>query len=102
MEFDPFDISAASLKKENLPSREIDNLISEVFITPAGLKLLGYLEQITIARPVIKPPAEPKDGYFREGQNDLVRQIIESLAREQNQSLIIKKIRKAYRKLLST
>ena len=77
MSFDPFShFPKVDLESFQGSLKDIENLVVEVFHSEAGLKLLGHLEAITISRPSFLIGQEHYYGYFREGQNDLVRQLI--------------------------
>ena len=72
MSFNPFD--------EVSPNQELQtktNLINRVLNNPEGIELLEYLAQSTIMKPSLVYFENPNYGYFREGQNDIVRQLIE-------------------------
>ena len=55
--------------------QERNQLFAKVFGGKAGKEILRVLREITIERPVAKPQQEASYAYFREGQNDIVRQI---------------------------
>ena len=54
---------------------QMDMLYATVFNTPDGLKVLKHLASTTIDQPCWFPGTDPSQGYFREGQNSLIRQI---------------------------
>ena len=60
---------------EDLQVSHLDLLYATVFNSPDGLKVLKHLESTTIDQPCWFPGTEASQGYFREGQNSLVRQI---------------------------
>lgn len=59
--------------------REMDALIAKTFSTPTGKRVLQYLRDETIEKPVFRrigmDLAGVNEGFFREGQNELVRQL---------------------------
>lgn len=54
-------------------------LFSTTFSTEAGQLVLKILKQTTIDRPVIKPDSTQFGAGIREGQNDIVRQILDQI-----------------------
>ncbi len=72
-------------KKKGVPSEvaqkilEMDVLIAKTFSTETGRKVLKFLRDETIEKPVFRRVgsdiAGVNEGYFREGQNELVRQL---------------------------
>tara|TARA_R100000278_G_C5371245_1_gene128989 strand:+ start:257 stop:433 length:177 start_codon:yes stop_codon:yes gene_type:complete len=55
------------------------------FSTEEGQKVLQHLQSITIDQPAWTPGAEPSYGYAREGQNSIVREIIQRMRRCNNE-----------------
>ena len=78
----PGDFTAA---KPNIPQetvdkiKEMDVLIAKTFSTQAGRKVLKFLRDETIEKPIFRrigqDIAGANEGYFREGQNELIRQL---------------------------
>jgi hypothetical protein len=54
---------------------EIDLMVTRVFSTDDGIKLLAWLRATTIEQPTWFPGEDPSHGYAREGQNSLVREL---------------------------
>ena len=54
---------------------EIDLMVTRVFSTDDGVKLLAWLRATTIEQPTWFPGEDPSHGYAREGQNSLVREL---------------------------
>ena len=69
---------------EDLQVSHLDLLYATVFNTPDGLKVLKHLESTTTDQPCWFPGNDPSHGYFREGQNSLVRQINSRIRRAKN------------------
>ena len=69
---------------EDLQVSHLDLLYATVFNSPEGLKVLKHLESTTIDQPCWFPGTEASQGYFREGQNSLVRQINSRIRRAKN------------------
>jgi len=59
--------------------KEMDVLIAKTFSTQAGRKVLKFLRDETIEKPIFRrigqDIAGANEGYFREGQNELIRQL---------------------------
>ena len=69
---------------EDLQVSHLDMLYATVFNSPDGLKVLKHLESTTIDQPCWFPGTEASQGYYREGQNSLVRQINNRIRRAKN------------------
>jgi hypothetical protein len=79
MTFDPF---KGKTKVEDPAAQvEFNKAIAQVFSHPLGEYVLGYIRNRTIERSVCPPGCAEGYGYFREGQNDLVRQIEDAIKR---------------------
>ncbi len=75
MTFNPFDPLSNNLNDNS--ESEVAHLVRAVLNNDAGHSLLQVLQQRTILQPVQSPNTESAYGYFREGQNDIVRQLID-------------------------
>jgi len=62
-------------------AKEIDYLIRTVFGTEEGKRLMLYLEDRFLMKPVCPTGSKEGHGYWREGQNDLVRQFRAAIKR---------------------
>lgn len=72
-------------RKENeTKSREIAGQFQECFGTDAGKYVLDRLKSITVDRPVLNPNSTQFGAGIREGQNTIVRQIMEQLSLAEN------------------
>ena len=69
---------------EDPQASQMDMLYATVFNTPDGLKVLKHLASTTTDQPCWFPGNDPSHGYFREGQNSLVRQINSRIRRAKN------------------
>ena len=69
---------------KNEPS-EIDKIYMRCFSSEEGQKVLQHLQSITIDHPAWTPGTEPSYGYAREGQNSIVREIIQRMRRCNNE-----------------
>jgi len=68
-------------RKENeAKSHEIAGQFQECFSTDAGQYVLDRLKSITIDKPVLNPNSTQFGAGIREGQNNIVRQIIDQLS----------------------
>jgi hypothetical protein len=61
--------------------REIDLAYAAIFTSPQGALVLADLRRRTIEQPCFTAGADPSHGFFREGQNSMVREIEQRLAR---------------------
>ena len=68
----------------NEPS-EIDKVYMRVFSSEEGQKVLNHLRSITIDQPAWTPGSDASFGYSREGQNSIVREIIQRMRRGNNE-----------------
>lgn len=57
-------------------AREIATAFRECFATEAGQYVLRHLMEQTVLRPTVRPESTQFGAGIREGQNDLVRQIL--------------------------
>lgn len=77
-----FDVYEKQKKPEaNTELMEFNNAIAQVFAHPLGEFVLQYMRSKTIERPVSPPGCVEGYGYFREGQNDWVRQMEDAIRR---------------------
>ena len=68
-------------RKENeAKSREIAGQFQQCFNTDSGKYVLDRLKSITIYKPVLNPNSTQFSAGIREGQNNIVRQIIDQLS----------------------
>lgn len=65
----------AEPKKQASEENETDLMITRVFSTEDGVKLMDWLRSITIEQPTWYPGEDPSHGFAREGQNSLVREL---------------------------
>ena len=56
-------------------ANEIDEVFASCFNTPAGERVISILREWTIEQPCCPPGAPEGTGYFREGENRIVRAI---------------------------
>lgn len=68
--------------KEKQYEEDIDFL--KAFSTPAGKKVLAWMTLYTLDSPTWWPGKPPEFGYYREGQNHLVRQIRSKIENARN------------------
>lgn len=69
---------------EKIEVDDIDILMTKVFSSRDGSKVLSYLKKITIDRPTWYPGEDASHGYAREGQNSIVRDIFKRIERTRN------------------
>lgn len=75
------EIAKARRKQAAAKAFALDSLADETFGTPAGKKLLRWMAQQTILRPTGDGGASERAAGIREGQNDLVRQLLAMIER---------------------
>lgn len=59
----------------------VDKLFVTVFAEGPGRQLLAYWKKQYLDQPVCQPGAGADQGYFREGQNSIVREAINRVKR---------------------
>ena len=69
-------VVAIDRKKEDL-----DILIARTFSTENGQKVLAWLREAYLENPSWQPGAESSFGFFREGQNSVIRDIEKRIKR---------------------
>ena len=67
---DKVDITEVTTKRE-----ELDRLTKRVFSTEDGQKLLRWMREVYLENPSWQPGADNSYGYWREGQNAVVRDL---------------------------
>jgi len=75
-ELEPMNVVAIDRKKEDL-----DILIARTFSTENGQKVLAWLREAYLENPSWQPGAESSFGFFREGQNSVIRDIEKRIKR---------------------
>jgi len=64
------------MEDPNSNPSNINVLARDTFATDAGQRLLDQLRKQFLDRPSWRPDEPSSRGYFREGQNDVVRQLL--------------------------
>ena len=64
------DVTEVTTKRE-----ELDRLTKRVFSTEDGQKLLKWMREVYLENPSSQPGADNSYGYWREGQNAVVRDL---------------------------
>lgn len=62
-------------------ARSLDSLAAQTFATEPGKKLLRWMVQRTVLRPTVTADSTEFQVGIREGQNDLVRQLLAMIER---------------------
>lgn len=76
----PWGIDNLNVQEKN--KQQLDALKEEcilyatVFNSQEGIKVLNKLKKLTLEKPTWDPAQPEKYGYYREGQNDILRHII--------------------------
>ena len=65
------------------PVSDDDLLVSKVFVTKDGHELLDLLKSRFLDQPTFVPGDDPSYGYFREGQNSIIRDILQKIREEE-------------------
>jgi hypothetical protein len=55
--------------------QDLDRLVQRVFSTEDGQKLLKWMREVYLENPSWQPGADNSYGYWREGQNAVVRDL---------------------------
>ena len=58
-----------------------NRLVLRVFKDEDGVKLLNWLKQVYLDQPVAIPGSDSSHAYYREGQNSVVRDIFNRIAK---------------------
>jgi len=82
--WDKLDLDGPEIQKakeiNEAKSREIAGQFQQCFNTDSGKYVLDRLKSITIDKPVLNPNSTQFSAGIREGQNNIVRQIIDQLS----------------------
>ena len=68
-------IPTADIKEVTTKREELDRLAKRVFSTEDGQKLLKWMREVYLENPSWQPGADNSYGYWREGQNAVVRDL---------------------------
>ena len=63
--------------------KDFDAVIAKLFKTPDGEKVLNHWEERYIKAPVCIPTPSAEQGYYREGQNSVIRTIQNAIKRRE-------------------
>ena len=74
----------AQLEEQNKAQYEENIHFQRTFTSPNGKKVLEWLTKYTLETPTWWPGQDTSRGFFREGQNSLVRQIISKIEQAKN------------------
>lgn len=78
----PYGIDRLSEEARQATNKQLDALREECtlyalcFGTEAGMKVLELMRSLLEKQPTWNPEVDPRYGYYREGQNDVIRHII--------------------------
>ena len=73
--WDDFDEIPTDIRKVSQMSDDLDALCVRVLTTEDGAKLMQWLRTTLLEQPVATPGSDSSYGYYREGQNSVVRDI---------------------------
>ena len=65
-------------------AKDYDAMVAKLFRSPTGKKVLEYLEERYIKSPVCIPGRPEGQGYYREGQNSIVRMFQSAIYRQEH------------------
>jgi hypothetical protein len=68
-------IPTADVKEVTTKREELDRLAKRVFSTEDGQKLLKWMREVYLENPSWQPGADNSYGYWREGQNAVIRDL---------------------------
>jgi hypothetical protein len=85
--WDGLNATVADSKKTKITKeqKEIDLACARAFKTVDGKKFLNYLKSKTLDQPAWVPGVDASFGYAREGQNSIVREILNRIERAENE-----------------
>jgi len=63
--------------------KDFDAMVAKTFRTPTGKRVLEYLTERYIKSPVCMPGREEGQGYYREGQNSVIRMFHNAILRQE-------------------
>lgn len=72
------------IEEANKKEYEVNHLFHKTFSTDSGKKVLEWLILHTLESPTWWPSQPKEFGYFREGQNSLIRQIKDKIEKAKN------------------
>ena len=75
-DFDPVPVTAPNLK-----AVELNKLLKRTFQTEEGRKVLNWLRYTYLEKATWEPGTDASYGYFRDGQNSVVREIEQRIKR---------------------
>jgi|TARA_R110001583_G_scaffold44227_1_gene140197 hypothetical protein len=65
-------------------NKDFDAMIARLFKTPDGKKILSHWEERYIKAPVCVPTQPAEQGFYREGQNSVIRTIQNAIKRREH------------------
>lgn len=68
-------LRSPEIVQKGASDNEVDLMVTRVFSTDDGVKLMAWLRATTIEQPTWYPGEDPSHGFAREGQNSLVREL---------------------------
>lgn len=80
----PAAVNRAPMEEAEKAAYEENIHFQRVFSTASGRKVLDWMIKHTLDTPTWLPGRSPDVGYFREGQNNLVRQIKSKIEKAKN------------------
>lgn len=84
--WDGVNANVQPFRKNIKEQTELDTAFAQCFNTQAGQVVLDYFKKKTIDQPAWIPGADPSNGYSREGQNSVIREILTRIERTYGRS----------------
>lgn len=81
---EPFIPTEEALEEASAKARQLNAWFAQCFSTEAGKRVLAYLERNTLEKPSFFPGQDVNYGIWREGQNNIVREITNRITKGKN------------------
>jgi hypothetical protein len=75
------DVEPNVVVPDNQQRDDLDIVIARTFSTENGQRVLAWLREAYLENPSWQPGAEPSYGFYREGQNAVIRDIEKRIKR---------------------
>jgi len=79
-----FTPDADKLEEAEIKAKQLNAWFTQCFGSDAGKRVLEYLKTNTLDKPCFLPGQEVNTGIWREGQNNLVREILNRIEKGKN------------------
>ncbi len=75
---------AADIRDISTKTDDLNKLCLRVFGDEDGQKLMQWLDEAYLNQPVAVPGSDPSFGFYREGQNSVIRDLIARITKARN------------------